>query len=210
MLRIPTDWPDAFAEYVARSCDNFRVIPKKELAKLQDGHKLLGQVTFDRVQFRTVVNKGSVFVQGIPLDGTTHDLVEEFVLAANSEHQGAKLSPKDLENLVYAARNSIVDATEDVLEGLKPEYLVARMALAKYSPIRVVTSENEMPKDTVVKENLGDIISLSKKVEKASSKPVPPNLDVRFGRSVIRVFGTTAVRYEIPEEERPMQEKGAA
>ena len=209
MPRIPIDWPNALARYAARSYDNFRVTPKQELTKLQDGHKLLGQVTFKGIELRTVVTRGHLLVQGIPIAGTTHDVVEEFVLQADSKHQGAGLSVENQKELVETSRDSIIDATESVLEGLIPEYLEARVSLARYSKVRVVTSQNEMPANVVLKEELGDIIPLSIRVKNASSKPVPPKLQERFNRTVIRILGTEAYVYEIPIEEQYKQRRAA-
>ena len=209
MPRIPTDWPDAFAKYAARSYDNFRAVPKQELAELQKGHKLLGQVTYKGIELRTVVNRGYLLVQGTPLEGTAHDLVEEFVLIANEKHQGVGLPVESQKKLVEASRDSIIDAAENVLEGLTPEYLEARISLARHSKAKVVTTQNEMPANAILRENLGDIIFLSKKIERASLKPVPPELQERFDRTVIRILGTEAYVYEIPHEGQDKQKRVA-
>ena len=209
MSTIPKTWPHAFSQYAAKSYDNFRVIPERQLTELQDGFRLLGQITFGGAQFRTVVIGRNIFVQGIPLDGTTHDMVEEFVSRADSEHQGKNLPVKNQEKLVYAVRDSIVNATENVYEGLTPDYLMARIALAQHSPMKVITSRSQLPEDAKFREQLGDIIPLSKKVEKAKSKTVPVHLKERFARSILLINSKTAEVHELPDKQPEVDRRAA-
>lgn len=199
----PNDIPGQFAAFAARSYDNYKAIPEKKLLKLKqdDGYKLLGQTTYNGTQVRAVVRRGNVLIEAIPLVGTTHDISEEFVAHATEELQGNSLSNKHQEQVTFAARDSIVDATEGALIGLTPEYVAARASLAKYCPFKVVTSESEMPKGLKAVEHFDDIIPLSRKVEKAASKEIPIEAEEKFGRSVLRVFGTRATRYEFSNED---------
>lgn len=188
----PKDWPEAFAQFVAKSHDNFRSIDLK-LINNNKIPKLLGQTTFRGVELRAVLVNGNILVQGMPLQGTTHDFVEEFVAHGTEEMQGSKLSKKDQETLTYAVRDNIIDATEAVLEGLTPEYIAARLELAKRSPIRVVTSEQEMPEKVIPVEHFDDIRELRDQVNAAYKRKTPdPN---REDEEILRIFGNSATLY---------------
>ena len=204
-IKKPQDIPQQFAGFAAGSYNNFKAIPKRELSRLQKSgdYKLLGQTTYAGTEARAVIRNGNILIEAVPLQGTKDDVVEEFVAHATRELQANTLPKESQEQVTLAARDSIVDATEGVLVGLTPEYVAARAALAKHSPIKVITSEKDMPKGAEPVEHFDDILPFSRKVEKAASKKIPPEAQEKFNRSVIRVFGTRATRYEFPADEAP-------
>lgn len=208
----PKDIPEQFAAFAANSYHNYKLIPAKQLAKLKEdnGYKLLGQTTYNDTQVRAIVRHGNMLIEAIPLVGTTHDISEEFVAHATKELQGNSLTEEHQKQVTFAVRDSIVDATEGALIGLTPEYIAARASLAKHCPFKVVTSESEMPKGLKPVEHFDDIISFSKKVEKAAAKKIPVEAEEKFGRSVLRIFGTRATRYEFSADKPSSQNKKSA
>ena len=202
MRIIPQDWPDAFSRFSAESYDVFRAIPNKELLELKNGYKLLGQITFKNTEVRALIRDGNIFVQALPVEGTTHDLVEEYVEPATQEVQGIKLDEEGQKNLTYVMREQIDDAVEGSLAGLTPEYIIARTVLARYSPIKVVTTQQEMPKNAQEVRPYRDIRALSKKVAQAAIGKKQPTGDPekKGEREILRIFGTTATLYKIPDK----------
>lgn len=198
----PTDWSNAFAHFAANSYDAFRAIPNQELKGLKGGYKLLGQVTYKKTEVRAVIINGNIFVQAVPLEGTSHDLVEEYVAHATPKTQGQHL-PKEVQQqeLTFVMREQITSAAHEALAGLTPKYIAARAALAKYSPVRVVTTDGEMPKGALPVKEFDDIRILSKQVESASKggKALTVEDPERAGQEILRVFGTTATLFKFAQ-----------
>lgn len=203
----PNDWSDAFVRFAVKSYENFQTLPEEDLGAR---FKLLGQTTFKGVEVRTVIRKGNVLVEAIPLGGTTHDVVEEFVAQANPEFQGEGLPKANQERLIFAARQSILDATQDVIEALIPEYLEARTTIARYSQVRVVTSRDQVPEDAVAREHFPDIIKLANKIKAIRGKTPSLAIEQRFANSILHVHGTGATIYELPEGQNNQNTRRAA